>query len=191
MRLLPSLVLLLALAGCASSPETRFYSLEPRSGPSDGLALEGPPVGVAAVELPTELQRRALVYRKGPNELDVLGTHRWAGPLDRMVRRTLAVDLAAQLGEAAVILPGQPKPAAGMRYLVVVVREFAYGPAGVVALEARWTLLDADQNARFTRTERIEAAAVSDRPPDVVAAMGDALAELARRIAGELANPGA
>jgi hypothetical protein len=96
-----------------------------------------------------------------------------------MVIHTLAFDLANRLPEGMVVLPGQPKPAA-MRSLSVVFEDLAPGPDNIFVLDARWTI------GELTKHERIAIPLQSTDSPAIVAAMSEALATLADRVAGGL-----
>lgn len=186
MRPAAVVALLIALAGCASSPPSSFYSLQPRPGDGERPALAGPPLAVTDVSMPPALQRQAMVRRGPDSAVEIRGTERWAGPLDRMIQRTLAFDLAARLAEGAVLLPGQPGPAGGARRLVLVVERFSPGPDERVVLAARWTLLARGGEALVSRDETIRAPMASPAAGDAAEAMSDALAELSSRIVERL-----
>ena len=106
-----SWLLLIALAACGSSPKTEFYTLVPvapsKTAPAD---IKGPPIQVGRVDLPSILDRPALVIQGSDAHVIVSDRDRWAGPLDTLVRQALSDDLRAQLGTAAVLAPGDPAP---------------------------------------------------------------------------------
>jgi hypothetical protein len=176
------------LAACADSPPTRFFQLEPTPAEGPRLDLPGPPIGVAAVRLPPELERRALVLEGPGAELQVRGTERWAGPLDLMVRRTLALNLARRLAEGDVVVPGQPKPEGGSHGTVVTIERFAAGPEGTVVLAADWSLVAPDGRTLLRQSERVTARAASPEGAAVSAAMSRALGRLADAMARDLAD---
>ena len=63
-------VMLAIMAGCATTPPSRFYILEPVK--TDAAAQPSEPataVGVGPVELPKYLDRPQIVVRSGANEL--------------------------------------------------------------------------------------------------------------------------
>ncbi|HEX2255059.1 MAG TPA: PqiC family protein [Thermoanaerobaculia bacterium] len=180
------------LAGCGlfSRPEIEHYTLEavPPAGPP--AAVGGLPLGVAAVELPPGLDRQDIVVRgEEEGRLEVRGTELWAAPLGTMVLHTLAFDLAARLPEGMVVLPGQTRPAGGVRSLDVVFEELVAGPEPEVVLDARWTLLSAVAGeADLTGREQIREPVDSLDSADVAAGTSRALARLAERITAGLAG---
>jgi len=186
-----SLLLLLALlpAGCGSSPPTQFYTLTamPETGRVFGAA--GKPLMVGHIQLPGDLDRDNLVTRSGPNRLNVSDQDRWAGPLDEMIQRVLATDLAARLPSGMVLAPGDPAPPRGARTLAVNVRQFMGDAAGQVALDVDWSLLAGNpQHPVLRRQESLMADAGSAHPAAIVAAMSRVLGELSERMAGTVAR---
>jgi uncharacterized protein len=186
MRRSLGLLVLLLLAGCATSPKSRFYALEPVPGGRIAEPVSGPPIVVDAVHLPDVLDRLALVRRAGPTQLQISDTDRWAAPLDGMSRRVLAWDLAARLPMGLVVAPDAPKPPDAARGLVVSVERFDADAAGQVRLDAVWTLLaGSPQKPVIERRETILVDG-ADRFASEPAAMSRALGLLADRIANAL-----
>ena len=177
-----AIVLLLSSCNIFRRPDNQFYSLEtiPAAGPI--AAASGPPIGVDGVELPPTMARRGIVVRDENGKLEVRGTHQWAAPLEDMVVHTIAFNLANRLPEGAVILPGQPRPAAAAkRALFVVFEELAPNPEGVFVLDARWTLASPG-TVGAPNHERITLELESMESPAVVTTMSRALAMLTERI---------
>lgn len=180
------------LAGCSGSPRTQFYTLDPVSAPATAATSNSTrshrPITVGQVQLPPALDRLSLVTRTGPDQLSVSDENRWAAPLDDLVRRTLAADLAARLPPGRVLAPGDPVPPGGARTLTVDVQDFIPDQRHVT-LNARWTLLDGTPpRPVLTRRETIDITAASPSTAAEVAAMGRALGTLADRIAAQLAT---
>src|SRR5580700_11029218 len=96
MRLRLLLPLLAVLSACHSAP-SRFYELTAEPGAARPARSAGTTVALVRVELPGALDRPELARRRGPNRIDYAEDERWAGPLDAMVRRVLAADLATRL----------------------------------------------------------------------------------------------
>lgn len=184
LRVLP---VLLALAGCGHSPPTHFYVLERLPGPPQpGLA--GSPVQVNHVVLPEMLDRAYLVTQTSPTRVEVSDQDRWTGPLGDMIQETLAADLQSRLG-GAVLAPGDPAPP-GTRAIALTIQRFIGDPSGRVVLQADWSLLTgAPPRPRVVRHETIVVQANGTKTPDIVAAMSQALADLADRIARTVSHP--
>ena len=141
MRRICAILLPITLTACGSSPPTRFYTLYPVPPGRPAATLAGPPIQVGRVILPPDLDRLSIVTRAGPDRLDVSGQDRWAAPLDGMVQRVLAADLAARLPQSQVLAPGDPAPSGGVRTVTVNVRRFDSDATGQVTLDAGWALL--------------------------------------------------
>jgi uncharacterized lipoprotein YmbA len=181
---------LLPLAGCGSSPPTRFFILRavPPRTPAR-VAGSGPPVQVAPVTLPAALDRASLVTGGAGNRIEVSDRDRWVAPLDGLVRQTLSDDLRARLPAGQVLDPGTPAPAGGMRSVNLVVQHFMAESGGPVVLEGDWTVSLAGGNRHtppVTHHERVQAAVTGQDGEAVAAAMSQALGELADRIAAGL-----
>lgn len=173
------LSLLAASCGFMKRVPNTFYTLDTVPGVSARTAVAGTPVGIDGIELPPGLDRREVTARASDTTLDVRGHHQWASPLEDMVTHTLSFNLASRLPEGSVVLPGQAKPRA-MRSLYVTFEDLAPGTDNVFVLDARWTLADT------TRHERITVPLSSNESAAVVAAMSQALGQLADRIAAQI-----
>lgn len=179
----------LALAGCSSSPPTSFYTLEPVAPEAGALDAGGEPIAVGRVTLPPELERDELVRWEGNNSLSVASIERWAAPLATLVRRTLALDLAARLPDRMVFVPGQPGVDSAKRYVVVTFAAFGARPDGEVAIGARWCLTgDEAEEPIIVRDEELALPIESSSGADIAAALSAGLGELADRIAAALAE---
>jgi uncharacterized lipoprotein YmbA len=180
-------MLLLLAAGCSflKRPDNHFYSLDV-VGPVNPVAgRSGVPVALAAVELPPGLDRREVVVRGANHEIEVRGTQQWTTPLGEMALHTLAFDLARRLPDGMMVLPGQPKPAAAVRSLSVVLEDLAPGSDRVFVLDARWALGTPGAASRAGH-ERITVTMDSMESPAIATAMSNALATLADRLAAQL-----
>ncbi|MBP6681938.1 MAG: membrane integrity-associated transporter subunit PqiC [Halioglobus sp.] len=90
-----SLCLLLCLMSCASSPPSNFYRLTPAVDHAPGGPT--PSLGIGPVDIPEFLNRNALVYTRGGNQLQLAESERWAEPLDDGITRVLGLNLSALL----------------------------------------------------------------------------------------------
>ncbi|MGH8202926.1 MAG: PqiC family protein [Steroidobacteraceae bacterium] len=183
-RLMPALALL-TLAGCASSPPTRYFALDPAppAAPAANQAA-GEPVKIDAVHLPPALDRDSMVRGESDNQLQISSQDRWAGDLGEMVRRVLTQDLAQRLPSAMVIAPQSPAPPSA-RGLVVDILTFQ-PQAGEVELDADWTLLQGTQsNPVLRRSARLSAPAASSAQGQAQA-MSTLLGQLADGIAAQI-----
>ncbi len=94
----------LALAGCATPPATRYYSLAPAALPSPASTLQ---IEVPPIALPERLVRPQLVVRSASHPFEVLEQHRWAAPFPSELHDALASGIAQQLGAIDVSTGGR------------------------------------------------------------------------------------
>lgn len=179
---------LAVLGGCGSSPPIHYYALSERT---PTAAVAAAPVSVAAIRLqplvlPTELDRLELVTHDGRNGVQIDELSRWASPLEDQVRRVLSDDLAARLPAGGIADPNEPTTNEPRRLLTIVLAPFQVGPDCRVTGQAHWTLRSAG-SADQRGTESLQGEGTSC-PQDAPAALSDALATLADRLASSLAN---
>jgi uncharacterized lipoprotein YmbA len=184
-RLLAAL-LILTLAGCASSPPTRFFTLD--AVPPGGAVRQSgrpAPVKVDAVHVPPALDRSSMVRGASGNRLEISSEDRWAGDLGETIRRVLTQDLASRLPAGAVVAPDAPAPP-GARGLIVDILTFQPRGAGEVVLDADWTLLEGTQSHPvLSRSVHLSAPAAASAQGEA-AAMSRLLGELADDMAARL-----
>jgi uncharacterized protein len=139
--LMALLFLLVAAAGCARSPKATFYTLEPGAGAQ--AVVPGPvsySVAVGAITLPEMVDRQQLVVRGDGNRVEILESHRWAGPLRGEIPRLLAENLRKLLGtERVSAYPQNAASDADFRVLVDIQR-FEATPGESVTVDALWTI---------------------------------------------------
>jgi uncharacterized lipoprotein YmbA len=177
---------MLVLAGCGSSPPTRFYTLAAAPAEaSSPVAVPGTPIRVAAVTVPAELDRPQIVRREDATRLDIATLDRWAAPLEDQIRRVLSEDLSARL-PGGVIAPTAPSVPAGTRSVTLDIDRFDADRSGHVVLAGEWALV-VDNRALMRQAETIELDAAGTEAADAPAAMSRALGRLADRIAARLA----
>lgn len=181
-----AIALIVVLAGCASSPPTRFYTLDPIMPAGQGPVSTPLTLQVASVHLPAVLDRQEMVRESAPETLQLSDRNRWGAPLGGMMRRVLSQDLAARLPAGAVLGP-DASPPAGAKVLVVDVLRFDAGPSGTVALEGSWTLFAAGSDrALLTRPIRLASSSPVRSYHDQAIAMSRLLGRLADQIAESL-----
>jgi len=100
-RLLPSLLLLLSLVGCMSSPQSTYYTLSPVPIPQEP-ARNKIRVMVGPIALPDLLDQPKLVVHTSGNEVKLHEYDRWAGSLKSDIGRVVAAKLALDLNTSAV-----------------------------------------------------------------------------------------
>ncbi len=179
-----AIALIVLLAGCASSPRTRFYTLDalvPAHHEPLGTALT---LQVGAVRVPAILDRQEMVRESAPQRLQVSDRHRWGAPLAEMIRGVLAQDLLARL-PGATLLPPQQLPPAHARVLVLDVLRFAASPSGRVHLDGTWSVYVGHcTQPRFSAREQL----VAGRPVRTYGAQAAAMSRLLGRLAERIAH---
>jgi uncharacterized protein len=187
--LLPWLVQLILVAGCAGPPASRSYVLGDPVDPEPVTVTQSgrPVIRLLPVSVPDYLDTRDILLRSGPNEVKASPTGRWAERVSVGVTRALAAALTTRLPGADVVSDQPVEPPA--QQIVVDVQAFEIGPDRKCLLTARWTLSsgDGDRVLRRERDSFVEQATdTSDAA--IAAAMSRAIDRLAARIVA--ATPG-
>jgi uncharacterized protein len=186
MRFVAVLGVGLLAAGCGSSPPSKFYVLTADPVPQRAWAGAPKTVALGRVSLPGALDRPQIARRKGGNEIVFSDEERWAGPLDDMVRRVLADDLAARLPAGVSLIESSAKPPPGVTIAVEVSR-FDADEAGNVTLTARWEALGpTGAPLRPPSESTITEPGSGTDAPAVATTMSRAVAALSARIAAGL-----
>jgi len=178
---IPCALVLLA-SGCASTPESRFYTLSsvaatPAPTPS---ALS---VAVGPVSVPSMVDRPEIVVSMGPNRVWLDEFNRWAAPLQSNIARVVADNLAATLGTPRVALYSEPVSADAEYRVAIAVQGFDSAPGEAAALDAVWSVSRGkDGKSQTGRTTAREPA--TEKGYDALAAAHSrAIARLSRDIA--------
>jgi uncharacterized protein len=175
------------LAACQSSPPTHYFAMT-EIGPTAPRA-SGPvqiPIRIERVTIPGELDRLEFVRRSTSNRLQIATFDLWAAPLEGMIRRVIAGDLAARLAAGAMASENEPATGEPRRHLYIDVQEFTGDEHSAVTLHAAWLLQT--PNAPSERgSEEIKVEASGATADALAAAMSRALADFADRIAAALA----
>jgi uncharacterized lipoprotein YmbA len=176
------------LGACQSSPPTHYFALIAIAPAAPRASVSAPmPLRVERVTIPGELDRLELVRRSTSNRLRIATFDLWAAPLDGMIQRVLADDLAVRLPVGAVASANEPAAGEPRCRLFIDVQEFSGDEHGAVTLQAAWLLLT--PNAPSRRGTDAVAATAGDATADALAAaMSRALAGFADRIAAGLAD---
>jgi uncharacterized lipoprotein YmbA len=184
------MLMALLLSACGSSPPSRFYTLDPVP-PSRPMATSaGPAIEVSQVSLPESLDRLSFVTRIEPNRINVSDQDRWAAPLEGMVRRVLATNLASRLPGRTVRMPGDPPSKGRSLKIIVNIRQFIGDQTGHVVLDADWAATMNDRTTLSGRPETISVQATSPKAGSITTAMSQALGTLSDRIAAAIVAHG-
>jgi len=184
-------ILLVTLGGCAGTPPSKIYMLEPIShgpAPPGTVALDqAVSIGLGPVTLPDYLDRPQIVTRTDQNTVQLAEFDRWAEPLSSNVSRALAEKLVVLLQNDSVV----PYPWPGsidVTYQVVVDVYRFDGILGEKALlEAQWSVLEkkGKKVLRLKRSTFIEPAGGTSFGA-LVSAQSRTLEDLSREIASAL-----
>ena len=178
----------LALAACAGSTPTRFWTIEPvNARPVVGAVRMVGPLRVDAVHVPLAIDRLEVVQHDVENRVTVHDFDRWSAPPGDLIQRALTQDLQARLPAGSVIFPASPKPAgaAGIVIDILDIRQTGSGYAMNVAWSA------AGGNGAPAGLRR-QLTLQSDGAADVAgqsAALGRLIGQLADSIAGAFTVP--
>lgn len=131
------------LSGCASPPESRFYTLGTDTDAARPAADEATQpallIEVPTVQMPAQVARNQLVVQDDATRVTVLEQERWASPPADELRRALSGDLAARLRTLDVF--GSPHPENVPVYRIAVnVRRFESWPGSRAVLDTVWSV---------------------------------------------------
>lgn len=176
---------ILLIAGCRS-PEPTFITLQPLPPASEFVKTASTPIAVGEVTLPTEVDRKSLVFRHESNRLEIDPTARWGAPFDELVRETLWENLNDRLPAGDVLAPSRTLDTIDADVLTVVFETFSADARGDVHLDATWRLLDPAGETLLVRNVSLKTSAGSDTPSEIARAMSEALRHFTDRIAQAL-----
>jgi uncharacterized protein len=184
-HIVAALALLPALGACSTTASPRLFTLAPRPGAPDNR-FSGT-IEVKRAELAKYLDRPEIVRYRDAYELSMSEYVRWGEGLGDMVTRVLVEDLAQRLPRGqAYAAPGPLTLPAPDVTIEVNIDKFEPDPSGAIVLAAQWVARRERSGDRI-RSEQIRIAVGSSDATAQVAAMSDALGQLADRIAGGLA----
>ncbi|WP_217497437.1 PqiC family protein [Trinickia violacea] len=169
------------LAGCATSPASRFYTLSPVQVAEPRPSVKPIAISIGPVTVPELVDRPQIVSTIDANRVSIDEFARWADPLKRQIARTLAADLMQ-------LMPGSiasafPQRASDNSYRVSVdVQRFDSPTSGDVTLAVIWSVRPPKGNA--VEGHSIVREAVSGSGYDaLIRAHSRALASVAKDIA--------
>jgi uncharacterized lipoprotein YmbA len=195
MNRVPILFAALALAACASTPPSRFYTLS--GAPVPTAPASAMSIVVGPVTIPAVVDRPEIVVTVGDNEVWLDEFNRWAAPLGEAIAMAAAEDLGALLSTARATSIVQSAGDAEYRVSLEVQR-FQSAPGSYALLDAVYTVRrTADGRSASGRTTARETPA--DKSYDALAAAHSrAVARLAadiatatRTLAGQAPKPAA
>ena len=194
--LVPTLsIVALLLAGCAGTPQSRFYTLTPMAQPQADkptAAARTVAVNIAPVEIPDYLKRLQIVTRDGRNELKLAEFDRWAGSLSENIAVVLAENLSLLIGSEQVFVHPRAQTADPDYTLAVRVLQLDCMPGDKVQLKAQWTVLaGAERKETLTRISSVTEKLENKQYATMVTAVSRTLEQLSVEIAREIQSQSA
>jgi len=172
------------VAGCGTSPPSRFYTLSATATPASSSSTLL--IAVGPVTVPAVVDRPEIVVSTGPNEVRLDDFNRWASPLQDGLSRAVAENLVAILGTPRVTRFPQPLATDPEYRVAIEVRTFESLPGRAAVLDAVWTVRRAkDGKAQTGRTSAREAPADSGYEA-LAAAHSRAVARMSQDIANAI-----
>lgn len=188
-----SLLLLLCLMvmGCARSPQRHFFTLaEPTAQAKQRVSLGNDvrTVLIGPVSVPARVDRQQIVTRTSANALEISESNRWGESLASEIASALATDLAADLGDGALVgLKGQEAIAgeADVRIAVDILR-FESVMGGTASIEAAWVIRPKSPDKPLRGRSVVSEPCQEPSYDALVAAHSRALARISHDIAATL-----
>ena len=184
------------LTGCASSPSSKFYQLNPVQSKTSVTRDVSPDhslvIAIGPVRIPDYLDRPQIVTRSGKSELKLSEFDRWAGSFESDVTRVLVEDisscLSADLFSVVRWTPYLEGQVPASYRVEVLVDRFEGTPGDSVLLKAQWGVFAANRSLLLKRESLIREQINGSSYDALVAAMSSALERLSRDIAGAIWN---
>src|SRR5690606_29739132 len=139
LALVSCLTLCAALAACASTPQSQYYTLAPAQGSAGDTPSQADfAISVSAVQVPEQVDRPQIVLsHPGGPQVTLLNDSQWAAPLTDEIRDALAQNLSQRLGALDIDPRAAPKDLP-LWVLAVTVHRFESVYGGRAMLEATW-----------------------------------------------------
>ena len=177
-----SVIALSFLPGCATSPESKFYTL------SAVPVVEQPPkvaqvtIVIDPVTVPELIDRSQIVTKVDANRVSIDEFARWAEPLKSQISRVLAADLEQFIPGA--IVSTYPQRVDDNAYRVSVdVQGFDASASGAVTLAVIWSVRPPNRGERISGRSVVHEAADGPGYDALVKAHSRALVSVASDIA--------
>jgi uncharacterized lipoprotein YmbA len=185
-------LLVVILAGCAGSPSSKFYQLNPSQNRTsitpDASPKQNLVIAIGPVRIPDYLDRPQIVTRAGKNELKLSEFDRWAGSLESDVTRVLVEDISSLLpaDRFSVVrwIPYLEGQVPASYRVEVLVDRFEGTLSDSVLLKAQWSVFAHNRNLLLKRESLIREQISGGSYEALVASMSSALEKLSRDIVG-------
>lgn len=134
------LLVSLVVAGCASTPAARHYTLSAEASDSHRLATSQRKIEIVAVRIPEVWDRPQIVVTKSSSEVSLNEFHRWAAPLRTEVPRVVTRNLARILDTQTVWLRRDISGAQPDLRVQVSIEHIDAVPGEALQLQATWLI---------------------------------------------------
>jgi len=180
-----------AIAGCGTSPTAKFYQLNAidRNTATPTLTSEGHSVvvKVGPISIPDTLDHLQIVTLSGENRLNIDEFNRWGGAFQVGFQRVLAENISRLLPTDQVYLFQETTLVPVDFQVIVNVREFYGKLAGIVRLNADWTVVHRDKEKTVLGKKSVlQESADGPDYQAYVAAQSRLVAKLSQEIADEI-----
>ena len=185
------LLALFVLAGCATSPQSRFYHLSPMDKTAAAQAITKsaqPTISIGPVTIPDSLDRSQIVTLTGNNEMKLAEFDRWAGNLNDEIVRTLTQNLELLMPGAKVISYEMGRRVLPDYQVSMDILQFDGVRSKSVRLKANWAVTGRDRKVLLLNTADISEPVKGGSYNEMVAALSRAMAGLSSQIASALSN---
>jgi hypothetical protein len=169
------------VAGCASTPPSRFYTLSAQTAPA--ATPSNLSIAVGPVSVPAVVDRPQIVVDVGPNQVRLEEFNRWAAPLQNNIARVVADNLVVMLGTPRVTLSTQTLGADVDYRAAIDVQSFQSTPGEAATLDAVWTVRRTKDGKAETGRTTVREAVLEKGYDALAAAHSRALARLSKDIA--------
>jgi uncharacterized protein len=179
-----ALALPLLAAACGASPEPNYYTIVPRNGPT---FPRGPKVILLKdIGLASYLDRREIVRSSESYKLDIRANDWWGEPLGGLIGRILVSELTQRLPSSTIYSESGAITADHDCIVGVNIQRLDADSAGSLVLVAQVAAEFNRPRRMAARTFTITRPLATQDTPGLVAAISDAVGELADGIAALL-----
>ena len=133
-------VVAVLLAGCASAPAERFYSLSNGMGVAEAPAARAAYyIELPAVTVPQQVARSQMVVTTSAGRIDLLEQERWSSPPASEIGQALSLAISGELGTIDVFRTPTPDSAPVYR-ISANVQRFESSPGQYALIDAVWSV---------------------------------------------------
>jgi uncharacterized protein len=173
------------LAGCATSPESKFYTLSAVPVVEQSVGVGQVAIAIDPVTIPELVDRSQIVSRVDANRVSIDEFARWAEPLKSQIPRVLAADITQFVPGA--IVSTYPQRVDDNAYRVSVdVQSFDTSTSGTVTLAVIWSIRAPNKGQKVSGRSTAHETADAPGYNALVSAHSRALALVASEIAAAL-----